>query len=358
VTLRRGRIGARTATGHGAVLGLAALATVIALAAVGCAPAVAPARAATGAYHGLTIAGAQAAYSSYVTVSDTAAAHGNQTLGLEDVGDAQWTVVRAQYTALRSAGTTVPRYRYGRPVFYVPALTGFPQWFVVAVPRTAEEDGHWGATVSTLMIFERPEPDLSWRLDGSAVLGRPLPAIARDAAGYAVALPTTDPDVLLRPNAVAAAQAAVVDEGPANPAATVVASGPATTGLYSAQAAEARAYAATGVRYQWLSEAAPFPVFDLRLTDGGALVLYGMYLDTTAEHPNAVAGKPIRVPAQFKPLLAAPTEIGYHGVVGDWTYQYAAVDPPPTSTSPSVSAHDAKVEIIAGGGGPSHGHAW
>ena len=55
-----------------------------------------------------------------------------------------------------------------------------------------------------------------------------------------------------------------------------------------------------------------------------------MYLNTTTEHPNLVPGSPIPVPAAFTPLLAAPTEVGYHAVYANWTYQFAAIDPPAT----------------------------
>jgi hypothetical protein len=323
---------------------------VTALAAGGCAPA-APASAVTGASHGFTLAEAEAAYGSYLTVSDTAAAQGDPTQGLADVAYAQWAVVHAQYTALASPGTPVPRYRYGHPVFYVPALTGYPQWFVVAVPRTAEVAGHPGTTVNTIMVFERRKPGLAWMLDGSAVLDQGLPVIARDRDGYATALATSDTGLLLRPEVVGPTQAAVVDDGPASAATAVVASGPLTTGLYAAQAAQARAAAAHGLQYQWLLMGATFPRFALRTAGGGALVLYAMYLNTTTQHPNAAKGPPIPVPAQFSPLLADPTELGLHGVVGNWTYEYAAIDPP-------LTAHNAKVDVIAAGGGPTYGHAW
>ena len=61
-----------------------------------------------------------------------------------------------------------------------------------------------------------------------------------------------------------------------------------------------------------------------------------MYLNTTTEHPNLVSGSPIPVPAAFTPLLAAPSEVGYHAVYANWTYQFAAIDPP-------ASAHGAKI---------------
>jgi len=57
------------------------------------------------------------------------------------------------------------------------------------------------------------------------------------------------------------------------------------------------------------------------------------------------------VPADFGPLLAARTEVGYHAVYANWTFEYVAIDPP-------LTAHNAKVEVIAADGGPSYGHAY
>ena len=320
------------------------------LAVQGCAPAT-PADAVTHASHSVSLAAARTVYSSYLAASDAAAATGNKAQALSIVTAAQWAEVKGQYTALATAGTPVPRYRYGQPAFYVPALASYPQWFVVAVPTRSETGGRLGPAVSTLMLFTRAEESLPWTLSGTAVLGQPLPAIARDSDGYAINVPNDDSSLLLRPDVVGATQAAVVDDGPASPAAAVISDGPQTTGLYAAQHALAATERAGGLQYQWLLQGAPFPQFELRLADGGALVLYGMYLDTTNQHPNLVAGSPIPVPPAFAPLLAAPTEVGYHAVYANWTYEFAAIDPPAT-------AHDAKLQVIAAQGALYYAHAY
>jgi len=351
--MRRGRrIPARTraATGYAAVLGSAALAAVTVLAASGCSPA-ATASAATGSDHSLTFADAETAYSSYLRASEAAAIHGNATQGEAHVSYAQWYIVRSQYTALATAHTPVPTYRYGGPVFYVPALAGFPQWFMVAVPRAAVVNGQPGAAVNTLMVFERSDKDLPWTLAGSAELDQSLPAIAQDKDGYAIDVRTNESDLLLRPDVLGATQAAVVDDGPTSPAAAVIGSGPLTTGLYAAQNALASAATTRGLLYQWLLEGSYFPQFELRTADGGALVMYSMSLNTTTEYPGLVSGSPIPVPANFVPLLGAPTEIGYHEVLANWTFEYAAVDPPATAQS-------AKAQVIGAYGGPAFGHAY
>ena len=332
------------------MIGAAALAAVTLLSAHGCAPAP-DADADTPASHSVTVADAQATYRAYLRVSDAAAARGGKASALSVVSSAQWDQAKNQYTAWALAGSPIPRYRYGTPVFYVPALSGYPQWFVVAVDRTTITGGKPGVTARTLMLFARQKKAEHWTLGGTAVLSRPLPAIAHDAEGYAVAVPTTDTSLLLRPDVVGATHAAVVDDGPSSPAAAVVAAGPQTTGLHAAQVARAAAEHARGLNYQWLLQGASWPQVGLRLAGGGALVFYGMYLNTTNEHPNLVEGTAIPVPAAFTPLLDGPNEVGYHAVLADWAYQFAAVDPP-------ASARDGKLRIIAWQGWPSSGHAY
>jgi hypothetical protein len=314
----------------------------------GCSGGSAPAQAVTSAEHSLTIAQAQAAYRSYVTASTAAARQGDATQGLAVVADGQWSVVHAQYRALVTTGTPVPRYGYGTPAFYVPALSGYPQWFVVTVPVTPAAGA---PAVSTIMAFDRPAPGEPWTLNGSAVLDQPLPAIARDSDGYATNVSTKDASLLLPPEVVGATQAAVVDEGPTAPAAAVIANGPQTTGLYTTQAAQGNSYTAQGLSYQWLLEGAAVPQFDLRTTDGGALVIYTMYLNTTIEHPGNVFGPRIPIPAGFVPIANPSAATGAHGVAANWTYEFATVDPPAT-------AHGGKAEIVAASGAPTFGDSF
>jgi hypothetical protein len=333
------------------VAAAAALAAVAMLSVQGCDAAGTAAEAETTA-HSVTISQAQSVYQAYLANSDAAARQGNADTGLADVADAAWEITHGQYTALASSKIPVPRYQYGSPRFYVPAQRGsYPRWFVVSVPR--RQVGSEAAAVTTLMAFSQAKAADTWALDGTAALaaGQRLPAITVDASGYAVAVANHDLNLLLPPDVIGATQAAVVDEGPSNPAAPLLAAGPDTTGLYRAQSAIAASQSAGGLQYNWLMEGGSFPVFALKLTDGSALVLYGMFLDTTNEHPNLEPGTPIPIPANFSPLLAAPTEVAYHEVYAYWTYQYAAIDPP------AGAAHGA-VSVIAATGGPSYGHAY
>jgi hypothetical protein len=331
------------------VIGSAALAAVTGLSVTGCAPAT-PADAAPGAGHVVTVAQAEAVYASYLATSDAAAANGDETTGLSNVADAQWSLVKSRYTTLGSTGTPVIRYRYGKPVFYVPALAGYPEWFMVAAPRAVYSDGHQGPAVNTVMVFVRSTKAKQWALSGSAVLNQALPAIARNSDGYAISVSGSDSDLLLRPDVVGPTQAAVVDDGPASPAAAVVGPGPQTTGLYAAQAAHAKAVAAQGLQYQWLLQGASFHQFQLRTADGGALVLYGMALNTVTQHPNLVAGSPIPVPGTLAALFTVPGEVAYKALWTNYTYEYATIDPPP-------NAPNARLQVIGAEGGPTYAHA-
>jgi hypothetical protein len=349
VKLRWGGTGTRSRLRSLGVLGSAALAAVVLGA---CSSPAAPSTTASGSEHALTLAEARAVYDNYVKNSTAAAKQGNETLGLKWVGDAQWAIVHSEYAALAKVGTPVAQYSYGTPTFYVPALPGYPLWFLVEVPVRTDTDGHLGPAVTTLMAFQRYIPSRLWTLNGAAVLDQPLPAIALDRDGYATALSNTDPNLVLPPYIVGPAQAAVVDQGPAAAAARVMAGGPQTTALYAAQAAQGNAATARGLYYQWLLEGSSFASYELRTTDGAALVLYAMYLNTTTEHPGNVSGTPITVPDNFVPILptGAP-EAGVHGVTANWTFEFAAVDPPQT-------AHGAKATVIGGSGAPTFGHGY
>jgi hypothetical protein len=320
-----------------------ALAAVTALALGGCAPA--PAGAMTNSRSLLTFSEARQAYQHYLQVTDEAAQAGAAVQGLSVVGDAQWSIVKAQYTALAMSGRPVPTYRYGQPTFYVPALDSYSLWFVAAV--VTRTTGHSRTIGTTLLLFEKRGPRLPWTVDEAPVLHEPLPAIVRDRDGYATAVSTSDPDLLLPPNVVGATQGAVVDDGPASPAAAVLDDGPLTTGLYQAEAAQARTAAATNLDYQWLLEGTNYALFSLRTAGGGALVFYGMDLNTITEHADPQARSPIPVPAGFRSLLRVPTEVGHKLVDADWTFEFAAVDPPST-------ARGVKLQVIASEGWPTN----
>jgi hypothetical protein len=295
----------------------------------------------------LTLSQARTVYQSYITASDSAAEQGDADTGLSVVADASWAFVHAQYTALASSHTPVQRYSYGTPAFYVPVVSGYPHWFVVDVPRRTASS----PPSSMLMVFGQSAARGQWTLDGDAALepGQGMPAIATDARGYAISLSPYQSGLLLQPNLLGPTQAAVVNEGPASASSSLITPGPQTTSLYNQQSA---VYAATAkdLEYTWYMGGTAFPVFALKTADGGALVLYGMSLNTEVEYPVGTEGSPIPIPADVRPLLGTPAEVGYHSVEANWTYEYATVDPP-------ASVSNGKATVIAATGAITYTHA-
>jgi len=304
----------------------------------------------TGSTHpDMTVADAQAIYQSYLTTSDSAALAGDSVTGLANVTNAAWEAVHAQYTALITTGNPVTRYQYGTPTFYVPIVNNYPHWFLAVVPQRPR-DASESDSVTTLMVFSQATKTSTWALAGSTALlpGHALPAIARDARGYATALATYDQSVLLPPDVVGATQASLVDEGPSAEAASVFSGSPQTTGLYARQVAQRKPYAAASLDYTWQMMGADFPVFALRTADGGGLVLYSMYLVTTIAHPLNVSGAPIPIPAATAPQIAIPGEVSKHAVYTEWTYEFATVDPPAAASATKASVTAATGAITFG----------
>ena len=328
-------------------MAVAALAVAAVLTTQGCGSGPA-AQAPTSTHPDMTFAQARAAYQLYLTASESAAAKGDENDGLSIVSAASWAFAHTQYTALASTGTPVVRYVYGTPTYYVPIVSGYPHWFMVDVPRRTADT----SDVDTLMVFGQAARGGTWMLDGETALqpGQTMPAIATDSKGYALALSPDQQGLVLQPNLVGGTQAAVVDEGPANPASTIVTPGPLTTALYNHYNAVSNA-TPRDLSYIWYMGGSNFPVFALQTTGGSALVLYGMYLNTTTEYPDNGAGTPIPIPSNVRPLLADPTEVGNHVVYANWTYEFASIDP-------SANVAKGQIKVIAATGFPTYGKAY
>ena len=128
----------------------------------------------------------------------------------------------------------------------------------------------------------------------------------------------------------------MVDDSPASAAAKAVAAGPLTAAMYQA----ARDRSGTGLQvpggdvYQWDMEGAAYPAFALRTADGGALVLYAMYLDSTVAVPSYLdegdpinPGPPIEIPLDLSPLLPANPPTPRVALEQQDLLSFAAIDP-------------------------------
>lgn len=308
----------------------------------------------------VTAAQARGVYDAYMSQTASALAAGDQKAALALTQSTQWDTLSAAFRIAASRHATVRPYRYGTPAFYLPVQNGYPQWFVASVPRTAPAGSPasvagvpQSASGQVLMIFEKPGPMRPWQLTSSAQLqpGQRLPKLATTADGYVETAPLNDATTYrARPDVVGPLQAAVVDDGPAAPAAAAVAAGPLTTGIY---ASEAAIKPPAGDVRQWTLEGSRYDRFALRTADGGALAFYSMYLNATTEVPAELAesativpGKPIAAPPEFAPLLKAGAPVPRKRLLTQYSLGFAAIDPP-------ASASDAKIQVIAMGGGPS-----
>jgi hypothetical protein len=367
-----------------------------ALAAAGCASATAgtsaarantPARAAAS----ITTAQASLAFTSYVATTAKAIQTGDGALALSVVTGAQQALVAAAIkegaigikgsvpsvcSTTSSAGSSTGegcfyghphagQYTYATPTFYLPEPAGYPRFFVADVSRAvngvnpAEGMATWVGEAEVpvdgrvLMLFEQSTASGPWQLASTSQFpsGLTLPSLATEKNGYIPQVPLTSTDLLAQPYATGPLQAAVVDDGPASAAASAVAAGPLTTALYQG----ARDRVGTGLQaprgdiYQWAMEGTAYPAFALRTANGGALVLYAMYLNSTVAVPSYIdkgdpidPGPPIEVPLALSFLLPAGQPAPRVELEAQELLSFAAIDPP---------AGAAKIQVVAIGGG-------
>jgi hypothetical protein len=267
-----------------------------------------------------------------------------------------------------------PSVRFGKPVYYLPASTSYPRWFVADVvltapgskgsPLTPAEGGPvpWmgiGTGASRhLVLFEKATATAPWQLasDSRLAPGVSPPALAKDDTGHVPVVQLSDSALLARPDVAGALQAAVVDDGPASPAATVVANGPLTTGIYQAEHDTLLGLSVPpGDVSHWELAGSNVTKFALRTAGGGALVFYAMYLNTTVEVPALLnksepvnPGPLIAVPPYVAPLLGLGKTPPRRHLEAQQLLSFAAVDPP---------GSPAKIQVIAIGGGPDYAYA-
>jgi hypothetical protein len=358
-----------------------ALVMTAALAAAGCTSA--PAGTATagapaaGAAPAVTAAQARQVFGSYTAAWNRAIAVGDQALVLASASGVERAVLNAARESAQDSRErlSLPRYRYGTPAFYLPEQTGYPRWFVADVTRTAAGvpagtgmSGPAGVALGgsgrVLMLFEQTRPAGGWQLASTSQVppGESVPALAADGAGHVPVVPLSDTALLARPDVTGALQAAVVDDGPASAAAQVVAGGPLTTGLYRTERASLLGLRAPrGDVYLWELEGSHYGRFALRTADGGALVFYAMYLNTTVEVPAVLnkgvvkPGPPITVPGYLAPLLPPGKTAPRVSLEAQQLLSFAAVDPP--SGDGGDGTGNGKIQVIAIGGGLSYANA-
>jgi len=365
------------------LLSAAGLAVAAALAIQGCTSSAAPPAATANGQGGggghaasaVTIAEASEAFAAYrAAVLTGAPVHDPKALaGTTGVAYSSYSAA-IQATSYHHVPAGSPSAQFGKPVYYLPESTSYPRWFVADVvltapgprepPLTPDAGGvvPWmgiGTGGSRhLVLFEKATATAPWQLasDSRLAPGVSPPALARDGTGHVPVVPLSDTALLARPDVAGALQAAVVDDGPASPAASVVASGPLTTGIYQAEHDTLLGLSVPrGDVSRWGLQGSNITKFALRTAGGGALVFYAMYLNTNVEVPALLnksepvnPGPPIAVPSYVAPLLGPGATTPRKHLEAQQLLSFAAVDPP---------GGPAKIQVIAIGGGPNYAYA-
>jgi hypothetical protein len=321
----------------------------------------------------LTLSDAQSAYAGYVNTSNLAARTGDKALAQTVVQGMASDTLYTEYAIAQANHLKPPylAYSYGTPKYYLPQPppAGQPQYFVVSVTRSpvpgttpmvpaaqdVAADVQLSASGTVLMLFEKSASGGRWQVASISQLapGESVPALATDQHGYVILDSMTGPGTqLVSPTLTPPLAATVVDDGPASPAAQVVASGPLTTGLYQLASTSTRGLAAPpGDVYEWLLEGSSYGRLSLQTADGGSLVLYAMYFNRTVQTPSSLnqdvpvrSGPTITVPDYVKALLSQDKWTPTTKLQTQDILSFAAIDPPAADKT-------AKIQVIAIGGG-------
>jgi hypothetical protein len=362
------------------LLGGAALTATAALTAVGCSSA--PATTAGNSGHStatgtaVTTAEAESAYQRIVPVVLGGGSSALGSAALSSTTDVARVEVSTAGLTARYFNVRLPAggvMRLGTPAFSLPESTGYPQWFIADASvssnvsplaagqkRTGAPGGiQWqNAAGHAVFLFTKASATASWQLSSLSKLapGTSLPPLATDSNGHVATVSASDSALLAQPGFTGALQAGVVDGGPASPSAKVVASGPLTTGIYdNEQAGLLGLSAPRGDILQWNLEGTNYQQFALRTANGGALVFYAMYLNTTVQTPASLnqslplsPGPAIGVSRVLAPLLGRGRPTPRIKLEGQQLLSFAAVDPP---------ASGGKIQVIAIGGDWSYASA-
>jgi hypothetical protein len=284
----------------------------------------------------------------YINNEDVARASGDERLALSWASDGQAQLTAAEFRKSAFTGDPVSRYVYGPPTLYVPRLTSYPQWFMVSVDRTVAGDP--SGKRSVLMAFNRASVAGRWKLSLSTLLlkGAKAPKVLVDGEGYATPLATFDGSLVIRPRDVQSIQAAMAEEGAANPGRRVMNPGPYTSGYYTQTQKANKKAKEDGLTYEPVFGATEFPVFGLRTVDGGGLVLYALSRTTvTYVRKKGLQPEPA-VPRNVAHLLDSRVLKDQLQV---WeTLQFGVYDP----AQPKTKTTQPKVDVLAQDGAPTN----
>ncbi|GGK64541.1 putative lipoprotein [Sphaerisporangium melleum] len=239
-----------------------------------------------------------------LAADDAARASGAESYALEQTRDAQRDLTRVAFT---STGLRPPRYTWGKPELLVPRLKAdrYPYWFAAVAER---RDGHGRRRTAVLAFMKQYETSM-WQLSFASLLypGTSPPAVLLDDEGYATALATRDDSIAISPHLMAPLHATIAEEGPRGFAASLIAPGPQTTGYFDEVEKIQPDYRTRGLLYDSLFAATAFPIFALRTTDGGAVILYSLRRTTLRQAKIKSAEGLVPVPKAVR--WAVPSQV-------------------------------------------------
>lgn len=285
---------------------------------------------------------AERAFRTYVTDEDVARAAGDERLALTWTSDGQSQLTAAEFRKAAYDGDAVRRFVYGKPRLYVPKLKdgAYPQWFLVSVDRSVLGESKSKSRRRVLMAFILRGPSDHWKLTLAAPLQKKAkePKVAIDKDGYAEALGSDDESLLIRPRDVGGIQATIAAEGGGSVAAKVMASNAVTTGFYKDARRAKKKARKDDLTLQIVYTATPFPYFGLRAKNGGGLVVYSLFRNTSLVAEKPGAPKP-EIPEDAEHLLDGTVE--GNEVDTTSTLHFAAFDPPKAKKKgdPQPKAH-------------------
>ncbi|MEU8268506.1 hypothetical protein AB0B89_15215 [Sphaerisporangium sp. NPDC049002] len=226
---------------------------------------------------------------------DVLRASGDESYALQQVQGAQSLITA---TAFQSTGMKPPRYTWGRPKLLVPQLDRFPYWFAAVVERRDAD----GASRTAVLAFMKQYEISRWQLSFASLLypGTKPPEVSLDSRGYATPLATRDDSIAISPHLMAPLHATIAEEGPGGFAAGLIAAGPQTTGYFTEVKKIQPEAKLRGFLYDSLFAATAFPIFALRTTDGGAVILYSLTRTTLRQAKIKHADGLVPVPKEVR----------------------------------------------------------
>ncbi len=217
-------------------------------------------------------------------------------------------------------GTSGPAItRLSNESFYVPRLTGYPRWFWAAGQQAGSSAaGHLFVMVQSASSAPWQTTMALYDLNSSARMLHYLAStITKDAQGYADAVPLSDPGLDIPPSAMSATYASYLNSQAAHAVRGLFQPGPNTTSYISLDREIFRGAGQYGWRDTDHQAPAPLPVYALRISTGGAIVIFSTY-DTAgwaaASSSAPLPAQPSQIEGNYVPPAFVVQDLGLTSV--------------------------------------------